>query len=188
MTDKIQQRQIPANASPRSSRAPGLASRREAEAWIAAGRVSVNGAVISSPALNVTPSDRIVVDGAPLRARERTRLFLYHKPRGLVTTHSDPEGRDTIFRALPKSLPRLISVGRLDINTEGLLLLTNDGGLARILGIAGDRLAAPLPRARTRPRAAGGARPVCATASLSTASTTARSKPRSIANRAPMSG
>ena len=111
----------------------GLASRREAEAWIAAGRVSVNGTVISSPALNVTPADRIAVDGAPLRARERTRLFLYHKPRGLVTTHSDPEGRDTIFRALPKGLPRLISVGRLDINTEGLLLLTNDGGLARVL-------------------------------------------------------
>ena len=111
----------------------GLASRREAEAWIAAGRVAVNGAVISSPALNVTAADRIEVDGAPLRARERTRLFLYHKPRGLVTTHSDPEGRDTIFRALPRNLPRLISVGRLDINTEGLLLLTNDGGLARVL-------------------------------------------------------
>jgi len=111
----------------------GLASRREAETWIAAGRVSVNGTVISSPALNVTSSDQIAVDGAPLRARERTRLFLYHKPRGLMTTHSDPEGRDTVFRALPKGLPRLISVGRLDINTEGLLLLTNDGGLARIL-------------------------------------------------------
>src|SRR5215467_9820687 len=111
----------------------GLASRREAETWISAGRVSVNGVVISSPALNVTPSDRIAVDDTPLRARERTRLFLYHKPRGLMTTHSDPEGRDTIFRALPKGLPRLISVGRLDINTEGLLLLTNDGGLARIL-------------------------------------------------------
>jgi len=111
----------------------GLASRREAEAWIAAGRVSVNGSVISSPALNVTDSDRIAVDGAPLRPHERTRLFLYHKPRGLVTTHSDPEGRDTIFRALPRNLPRLISVGRLDINTEGLLLLTNDGGLARVL-------------------------------------------------------
>jgi 23S rRNA pseudouridine2605 synthase len=111
----------------------GLASRREAEAWIAAGRVAVNGSVISSPALNITAADQIVVDGAPLRARERTRLFLYHKPRGLLTTHSDPEGRDTIFRALPRNLPRLISVGRLDINTEGLLLLTNDGGLARVL-------------------------------------------------------
>ena len=111
----------------------GLASRREAEAWIAAGRVSVNGAVISSPALNVTRADRIVVDGQPLRARERTRLFRYHKPRGLVTTHSDPEGRPILFRALPKDLPRLVSIGRLDINTEGLLLLTNDGGLARVL-------------------------------------------------------
>src|SRR5271169_3656496 len=111
----------------------GLASRRQAEAWIAEGRVSVNGAVISSPALNVTAADRIAVDGEPLRARERTRLFRYHKPRGLVTTHSDPEGRPTIFAALPKNLPRLISVGRLDINTEGLLLLTNDGGLARVL-------------------------------------------------------
>jgi len=111
----------------------GLASRREAEAWIAAGRVTVNGKAISSPALNVTAHDRIVVDGEPLPQRERTRLFLYNKPRGLVTTHADPEGRPTIFGALPKNLPRLISVGRLDINTEGLLLLTNDGGLAREL-------------------------------------------------------
>jgi 23S rRNA pseudouridine2605 synthase len=111
----------------------GLASRREAEAWIAAGRVSVNGAVNTSPALNVGASDRIAVDGAPLPQRERARLFLYHKPRGLVTSHSDPQGRPTIFGALPKSLPRLISVGRLDLNTEGLLLLTNDGALARTL-------------------------------------------------------
>jgi 23S rRNA pseudouridine2605 synthase len=111
----------------------GLASRREAEAWIAAGRVRVNGATITSPALNITDADRVEVDGTPLRARERTRLFLYHKPRGLMTTHSDPEGRPTIFAALPKNLPRLISVGRLDYNTEGLLLLTNDGALARVL-------------------------------------------------------
>ena len=111
----------------------GLGSRREAEAWIAAGRVAINGAVIASPAVNVTPKDRVTVDGAALPTRERTRLFLYHKPRGLVTTHADPQGRPTIFAALPKDLPRLISVGRLDTGTEGLLLLTNDGGLARAL-------------------------------------------------------
>ncbi len=111
----------------------GLASRREAEEWIAAGRVAVNGAVITSPALNVAPGDRISVDGEPLPARERTRLFLYHKPRGLMTTRADPQGRPTIFENLPANLPRLISVGRLDFNTEGLLLLTNDGALARLL-------------------------------------------------------
>jgi 23S rRNA pseudouridine2605 synthase len=111
----------------------GLASRREAEAWIAAGRVAVNGALVTSPALNVTDSDHIVVDGEPLPTRERTRLFLYHKPRGLMTTHADPQGRPTIFQRLPAGLPRLISVGRLDFNTEGLLLLTNDGALARVL-------------------------------------------------------
>src|ERR1043165_5798837 len=111
----------------------GLCSRREAEAWIAAGRVAVNGEKIASPALNVTRADRIAIDGKALPGAERTRLFLYHKPRGLVTTTSDPQGRPTIFGALPKDLPRLISVGRLDLSTEGLLLLTNDGGLARAL-------------------------------------------------------
>jgi 23S rRNA pseudouridine2605 synthase len=111
----------------------GLASRREAETWIAAGRVAVNGERIASPARNVTAADRVTVDGEPLPVRERTRLFLYHKPRGLLTTHADPGGRPTIFSTLPKGLPRLISVGRLDVNTEGLLLLTNDGGLARTL-------------------------------------------------------
>ena len=111
----------------------GLGSRRQAEAWIAAGRVAVNGKVIASPALNVTAEDRITLDGEPLPARERTRLFLYHKPAGLVTTHADPDRRPTIFAALPAGLPRLVSVGRLDLNTEGLLLLTNDGGLARAL-------------------------------------------------------
>ena len=111
----------------------GLASRRAAEAWIKGGRVSVNGKVIDAPALNVTDADRIAVDGEPLRQRERTRLFLYHKPRGLLTTHADARGRPTVFSKLPPSLPRLISVGRLDLNTEGLLLLTNDGGLARAL-------------------------------------------------------
>jgi 23S rRNA pseudouridine2605 synthase len=111
----------------------GLASRRQAEEWIAAGRVAVNGALVRSPALNVTATDRIAVDGVALPTRERTRLFLYHKPRGLLTTHADPRGRPTIFARLPNDLPRLISIGRLDFNTEGLLLLTNDGALARAL-------------------------------------------------------
>jgi 23S rRNA pseudouridine2605 synthase len=111
----------------------GLASRREAEAWIAAGRVAINGQVIASPALNVGAQDRISVDGKALPARERTRLFLFHKPRGTLTTHADARGRPTVFQILPKGLPRLVSVGRLDFNTEGLLLLTNDGALARAL-------------------------------------------------------
>jgi 23S rRNA pseudouridine2605 synthase len=111
----------------------GLCSRRDAEAWIEAGRVSVNGAILESPAFNVGPDDDVRVDGEPLRAPERTRLFFFHKPRGLVTTARDPEGRRTIFDALPKDLPRVVAIGRLDINTEGLLLLTNDGGLARVL-------------------------------------------------------
>lgn len=111
----------------------GLCSRRQAETWIAEGRVSVNGKPVVSPALKVTAGDRISVDGKPLPMRERTRLFLYHKPRGLMTTHADPQGRPTVFEKLPPGLPRLVSVGRLDFNSEGLLLLTNDGGLARIL-------------------------------------------------------
>ncbi|GGA78279.1 pseudouridine synthase [Brucella endophytica] len=111
----------------------GIASRREAETMIAAGRISVNGKLLESPAVNVLRSDRIEVDGKPLRPIERTRLWLYHKPAGLVTTNRDPEGRPTVFESLPEDLPRVLSVGRLDINTEGLLLLTNDGGLARIL-------------------------------------------------------
>lgn len=111
----------------------GLASRRDAEEMVTQGRVTVNGRVINSPALDITQNDVVTVDGKPLPERERTRLFLYHKPRGLMTTHDDPEGRPTVFDNLPEGLPRLISIGRLDFNTEGLLLLTNDGGLARTL-------------------------------------------------------
>jgi 23S rRNA pseudouridine2605 synthase len=111
----------------------GIASRRDAEALIADGRVRVNGVVLTSPAFNVSASDRIELDGVEIPPIERTRLFLFHKPAGVVTTNRDPEGRRTVFDVLPKDLPRLITVGRLDINTEGLLLLTNDGGLARLL-------------------------------------------------------
>ncbi|MBI4045556.1 MAG: rRNA pseudouridine synthase, partial [Devosia nanyangense] len=103
----------------------GLCSRRDAEAWIAEGRVSVNGKVVKTPAFNVTDRDKIAVDGKPLAARQGTRVWLYHKPPGLVVTEKDPEGRPTIFEALAeKGLPRVLTIGRLDINTEGLLLLT----------------------------------------------------------------
>ncbi|CTQ52636.1 Ribosomal large subunit pseudouridine synthase B [Roseibium album] len=111
----------------------GLCSRREAETWIEAGRVQLNGKLLETPAITVTANDKVLVDGKPLPTRERTRLWLYHKPRGLVTTNKDPEGRPTVFERLPKELPRVLTVGRLDINTQGLLLLTNDGGLARVL-------------------------------------------------------
>ncbi|TIL31913.1 MAG: pseudouridine synthase [Mesorhizobium sp.] len=111
----------------------GLASRRDAEELIAAGRVKVNGRVLSSPAFNVMPGDIIHLDGMEIPPIERTRLFLFHKPAGVVTTNRDPEGRKTVFDVLPADLPRLMTIGRLDINTEGLLLLTNDGGLARVL-------------------------------------------------------
>ncbi len=111
----------------------GLCSRRDAEVLIGEKRVSVNGTVIESAALDVSPADKVLVDGKPLAVREPPRLWRYHKPKGRVTTHKDPEGRPTVFEALPEDLPRLISVGRLDFNTEGLLLLTNDGDLARHL-------------------------------------------------------
>ncbi len=111
----------------------GIASRREAERMIAAGRVRVNGKPIDSPALNVGPRDRVEVDGKPLAAPEPARLWLYHKPLGLVTTERDEKGRATVFSRLPEGMPRVVSVGRLDINSEGLLLLTNDGALKRRL-------------------------------------------------------
>ncbi|HEU0215734.1 MAG TPA: pseudouridine synthase [Stellaceae bacterium] len=111
----------------------GLCSRRDAERWIAEGRVAVNGEVLTTPAVLVGDNDDVRVDGQPLPEPERARLWRYHKPVGLVTTHRDEKGRDTVFAALPKDLPRLISIGRLDLNSEGLLLLTNDGALARRL-------------------------------------------------------
>jgi 23S rRNA pseudouridine2605 synthase len=111
----------------------GVASRREIERLIEAGRVTVNGATLTSPGVRIGPKDILTVDGAIVAAPEPARLFRYHKPVGLVTTHSDPKGRKTVFQTLPAGLPRLISVGRLDITSEGLLLLTNDGELARAL-------------------------------------------------------
>lgn len=111
----------------------GVASRREAERMIEAGRVTVNGKTIDSPALNVTGKDKITVDGKPVSEPEPSRLWLYHKPPGLVTTTRDEKGRATIFDNLPEDMPRVMSVGRLDLNSEGLLLLTNDGGIKRKL-------------------------------------------------------
>jgi 23S rRNA pseudouridine2605 synthase len=111
----------------------GLCSRRDAERWIAAGRVAIDGAVLTSPAVTVTAANEVRVDGRLLPEAERARLWRYHKPSGLVTTHRDEKGRPTVFGALPADLPRLVSIGRLDLASEGLLLLTNDGALARRL-------------------------------------------------------
>jgi 23S rRNA pseudouridine2605 synthase len=111
----------------------GICSRREAEKLIAERRVAVDGAVLETPGVTVDDPGRITVDGERLPRAEQARLFRYHKPRGLVTTNRDPQGRPTIFEALPPNLPRLITVGRLDLTSEGLLLLTNDGALARHL-------------------------------------------------------
>ena len=111
----------------------GVASRRDAEAMILAGRVRMNNAPVEHPAVFVGPTDIVVVDGKPVAQPERTRLWRYHKPNGLVTTHKDPEGRPTVFEHLPADMPRVISVGRLDLTSEGLLLLTNDGALSRQL-------------------------------------------------------
>ena len=113
--------------------ASGAASRREAERMVMAGRVEVNGQVLTTPAFNVSKSDRIHLDGAPIPAKEPTRLWRYHKPAGVVSSTRDDRGRPTVFDNLPSDLPRVVSVGRLDLNSEGLLLLTNDGGLKRWL-------------------------------------------------------
>ncbi len=127
----------------------GVASRREVERLIAAGRVALNGKVLDTPAIKVAPGDLLTVDGALVGEPEPTRVWRYHKPVGLVTTHRDPKGRPTVFERLPEDLPRVISVGRLDLNSEGLLLLTNDGGLARALELPATGLARRY-RARAR--------------------------------------
>ena len=111
----------------------GVCSRRDAERLIAEGRVTLDGKKVATPATLVTEDARIAVDGKPIAARAATRLWRYHKPRGLIATHRDPQGRPTVFDALPPALPRVISVGRLDLDSEGLLLLTTDGALARHL-------------------------------------------------------
>ena len=111
----------------------GVASRRDAEKFLAGGRIKLNSVAVTHPATFVTPGDIVTIDGRVVGAPERTRLWRYHKPAGLVTTHRDPEGRPTVFEKLRERLPRVVSVGRLDLNSEGLLLLTNDGGLARRL-------------------------------------------------------
>jgi 23S rRNA pseudouridine2605 synthase len=111
----------------------GIASRREVERMIAEGRVANEGVAIETPATILTSLRGVTVDGKPVRAAAATRLFLYHKPAGLLTAASDPGGRPTIYDRLPKGLPRLVPVGRLDLNTEGLLLLTNDGEFKRQL-------------------------------------------------------
>ena len=138
-TPKTTPKPTPAGASPAGDRIAkvlsraGIASRREAERMIEAGLVTVNGKPITSPALNVLPSDKITVEGKPVGAAEAARLWLYYKPEGLVTSASDEKGRETVFDNLPEDMPRVMSVGRLDLNSEGLLLLTNDGELKRRL-------------------------------------------------------
>ncbi|GAA0634268.1 pseudouridine synthase [Brevundimonas lenta] len=129
----------------------GIASRREVERLIGLGKVAVNGKILDTPATLVTRDDVITVDGKPIGSAQATRVWRYHKPAGLVTSHGDPGGRPTVFDALPSSLPRVISVGRLDLNTEGLLILTNDGELSRALELPSTELVRQY-RARARGR------------------------------------
>ncbi len=129
----------------------GIASRREVERLIGLGKVAVNGRILDTPATLVTRDDVITVDGKPIAATQATRVWRYNKPVGLLTSHNDPAGRPTVFDALPAGLPRVISVGRLDINTEGLLLLTNDGELSRALELPDTALVRQY-RARARGR------------------------------------
>jgi len=129
----------------------GIASRREVERLIGLGKVAVNGKILDTPAVLVTRDDVITVDGKPIGSAQATRVWRYHKPAGLVTSHNDPQGRPTVFDALPNGLPRVISVGRLDLNTEGLLLLTNDGELSRALELPSTELVRQY-RARARGR------------------------------------
>ena len=117
----------------------GLCSRREAERWILDGRVQVNGVVLDTPAITTTSTDTIIVDGNEIPNAEKQRIWRYHKPGGLLTTHNDPEGRPNLFDNLPKNMPRVISIGRLDLNSEGLLLLTNDGDVARELELPNNK-------------------------------------------------
>lgn len=136
MQNKINKPKSPPHSGERIAKRlarAGVASRRESERLIEAGRIKVNGTVLTTPAFTVTAKDVILFDNKPIAAKEPPRLWRYHKPAGLVTTHKDEKGRETVFDTLPKSLGRVISVGRLDLTSEGLLLLTNDGALARAL-------------------------------------------------------
>ncbi len=133
MTQSTPRTNVPGERIAKRLSRSGVASRREAERMIVAGRVTVNGQKIDSPALNVTDGDIITVDGATVAEAAQSRLWLYHKPAGLVTTERDEKNRETVFATLPDDLPRVMSVGRLDMNSEGLLLLTNDGALKRRL-------------------------------------------------------
>ncbi len=165
----------------------GLCSRREAERWIAAGRVSLAGKVLTSPAVTVAPGRRSARRRQARAGARAARLWRYHKPAGLMTTHRDDRGRPTVFAKLPAELPRLVSVGRLDLNSEGLLLLTNDGGLARALELPSRgwirryKLGCTDSPIRRRWRGLNAA-------SASTASPMARFAPRSSASRAAMPG